>query len=170
MSSGGGVQSSPDKCSNCDALLDGPYCSRCGQKAMNLHLPFSQFISEVIDDALSLDTRLVRTIRPLLFRPGLVTRDYLMGRRVPHVPPLRAYLISALIFFGLFSIFPNRAPVSVFTTGETREITPEPRMSFELPAHSPVHDDRYQQLVARAKAHPDDFAAAVGSAVPRVFF
>lgn len=137
---------------------------------MNLHLPFSQFISEVIDDALSLDTRLVRTLRPLLFQPGLVTSDYLMGRRVQHVPPLRAYLISALIFFGLFSIFPNRAQVEVFTTGETRSITPGSRMSFELPAHSPVRDAQYQQLVVRAKAHPDDFAAAVGSAVPRVFF
>src|SRR5262245_37784430 len=170
MSSGGGVQSSPDKCSNCDALLDGPYCSRCGQKAMNLHLPFSQFISEVIDDALSLDTRLVRTIRPLLFRPGLVTRDYLLGHRVTHVPPLRAYLISALIFFGLFSIFPNRAQVEVFTTAGTRSIRSGSRMTFELPAHSPIDDDRYQRLVARAKANPDDFAGAVGSAVPRVFF
>src|SRR5262245_11017868 len=130
MSSGGSVQSSPAKCSNCDALLDGAYCSHCGQKAMNLHQPFGQFIAEVIDDALSLDTRLVRTVRPLLFRPGLVTRDYLMGRRATHVPPLRAYLISALIFFGLFSIFPNRAQVEVFRTGDTRDITPGSRMTF----------------------------------------
>ena len=57
---------------------------------------------------------------PLLFRPGAVTRDYLAGRRVAHVPPLRTYLISALVFFGLFSIFPNRARVDVFTTGESR--------------------------------------------------
>src|SRR5262245_40974570 len=143
MSSGESVQSSAGKCSNCDALLDGPYCSRCGQKAMNLHLPFSQFISEVIDDALSLDTRLVRTVHPLLFRPGLVTRDYLMGRRATHVPPLRAYLISALIFFGLFSIFPNRAHVEISTTGEARNVGTGSRMSFEFPAHSPINDARY---------------------------
>ena len=160
----------PATCSNCDALLDGPYCSRCGQKAVNLHLPFRQFISEVIDDALSLDTRLVRTLRPLLFRPGLVTRDYLTGRRVTHVPPLRAYLISALIFFGLFSIFPSRAQVEIFTTEEAKPVGTGSRMSFELPAHSPINDARYQQLVARAKANPDDFARAAGAAVPRVFF
>jgi hypothetical protein len=137
---------------------------------MNLRLPFSQFISEVIDDALSLDTRLVRTLRPLLFRPGLVTRDYLMGRRVTHVPPLRAYLISALIFFGLFSIFPSRRQVEVFTTAETRSYEPGGRFSFEFPAHMPINDARYQQLVARAKANPDDFGRAAGAAVPRVFF
>jgi hypothetical protein len=160
----------PARCSNCDAPLDGPYCSRCGQKAVNLHLPFRQFVSEVIDDALSLDTRLVRTVCPLLFRPGLVTRDYLLGRRVTHVPPLRAYLISALIFFGLFSIFPARTPVDVFTTKETRPAGEGARMLFEFPARVPVADARYQQLVARAKANPDDFARAAGAAVPRVFF
>jgi hypothetical protein len=157
------------KCSNCNAVLDGPYCSHCGQKAVNLHLPFNQFISEAIDDALSLDTRLVRTLRPLLFRPGLVTRDYLLGRRVTHVPPLRAYLISALIFFGLFSLFPNRTQVAVFTTDENKPVDTS-RLTFELPAHMPINDARYQQLVVKAKANPDDFARAVGAAVPRVFF
>ena len=137
---------------------------------MNLHLPFSQFISEVIDDALSLDTRLVRTLRPLLFHPGLVTRDYLLGRRATHAPPLRAYLISALIFFGLFSIFPSRAQVEIFTTADTRSIEPGSRMTFEFPAHVPINDARYQQLVARAKANPDDFARAAGAAVPRILF
>jgi uncharacterized protein DUF3667 len=160
----------PDRCSNCDALLDGPYCSRCGQQSVNQHVHFNQFISEAIDDALSLDRRLVRTLRPLLFRPGLVTRDYLLGRCVAHVPPLRAYLISAVIFFGLFSIFPNRAQVEIFTTGETRNVGTGSRMSFEFPAQSPINDARYQQLVARAKANPDDFARAAGAAVPRVFF
>jgi hypothetical protein len=151
-------------------VLDGPFCSLCGQRAVNLHKPFSRFISEVIDDALSLDTRLVRTIRPLVLRPGLVARDYLAGRRVAHVPPLRAYLISALIFFGLFSIFPNRVQVEVLTTDEANSDSPGSRFTFEFPAHMPINDARYQQLVARAKANPDDFARAAGGAVPRIFF
>jgi Protein of unknown function (DUF3667) len=160
----------PARCSNCDALLDGPYCSQCGQQSVDLHRPFRQLLSELIDEALSLDTRLVRTLRPLLFRPGAVTRDYLAGRRVAQVPPLRTYLISALVFFGLFSIFPNRARVEVFTTGESRPTGGGTRLTFELPAHMPVHDAGYQQLVARAKASPEAFVAAVGSAVPRAFF
>jgi hypothetical protein len=137
---------------------------------MNLHLPFSQFISEVIDDALSLDARLVRTLRPLLFRPGLVTRDYLLGRRATHVPPLRAYLISALIFFGLFSIFPSRAEFEILTTADARSVRLGSRMTLEFPAHMPINDARYQQLLARAKANPDDFARAAGAAVPRICF
>ena len=64
------ARSQPARCSNCDAPLDGPYCSRCGQKAVNLHFRSAQFISEVIDDALSLDTRLVRTVAPCCSDPG----------------------------------------------------------------------------------------------------
>jgi hypothetical protein len=159
----------PTRCANCDARLDGAYCSQCGQEAVDLHRPFRKLLSEVIDDALSLDTRLLRTLRPLLFRPGVVIRDYLAGHRVAQVPPLRTYLISALVFFGLFSIFPNRAKVDVFTTGEPRP-TGGTRVTWELPAHMPVHDAGYQRLVARAKANPEAFVGAVGSAVPRAFF
>jgi hypothetical protein len=150
-------------------VLEGPYCSRCGQQVIDLHRPFRQLLQEVIDDALSLDTRLLRTLRPLLFRPGVVIRDYLAGHRVAQVPPLRTYLISALVFFGLFSIFPNRAKVDVFTTGEPRP-TGGTRVTWELPAHMPIHDAGYQRLVARAKANPEAFVGAVGSAVPRAFF
>ena len=64
----------PTRCANCDARLDGAYCSQCGQEAVDLHRPFRKLLSEVIDDALSLDTRLLRTLRPLLFRPGVVIR------------------------------------------------------------------------------------------------
>jgi hypothetical protein len=159
----------PALCANCDARLDGAYCSQCGQEAVDLHRPFRKLLSEVIDDALSLDTRLLRTLRPLLFRPGVVIRDYLAGHRVAQVPPLRTYLISALVFFGLFSAFPNRAKVDVFTTGEPRP-TGGTRVTWELPAHLPVHDAGYQRLVARAKANPEAFVGAVGSAVPRAFF
>ena len=108
-------------------------------------------------------------MRPLLFRPGLVTREYLSGHRIGHVPPLKTYLISALVFFGLFAAFPTRAQIDVFTTGEERP-TGGSRMTFELPAHVPINDAKYQQLLARAKANPENFASAVGAAIPRAFF
>jgi hypothetical protein len=157
----------PSRCSNCQAVLEGRYCSRCGQKAVDLHRPFRQLLSEVIDNAFNLDTRLVRTLRPLLFSPGTVIQDYLGGRRVAHVPPLRAYLIAALIFFGLFTIFPNRTRVEVVMGGSGSE---SGFLTFDLPPRVPLGDARYQQLAARAKANPDGFARAFGANVPRAFF
>ncbi len=99
----------------------------------------------------------------------MVTREYLSGHRIRHVPPLKAYLISALVFFGMFAAFPTRAQIDVFTTEEERP-SGGSRMQFQLPAHVSINDAKYQQLLARAKANPEGFASAVGSAVPRAFF
>ncbi len=73
------------------------------------------------------------------------------------------------MFFGLFAAFPTRAQIDVFTTGEERP-TGGSRLTFELPAHVPINDAKYQQLLARAKANPENFASAVGAAIPRAFF
>jgi len=157
------------RCANCARALDGPYCSACGQKAVEIHRPLRELISQTIEETLSVDARLVRTLRPLLFKPGLVTREYLSGHRVVHVPPLKAYLISALVFFGLFTVFPSRAQIDVFTTEEERP-TGGSRMQFQLPAHVQINDAKYQQLLVRAKANPEGFASTVGAAIPRAFF
>jgi hypothetical protein len=159
----------PAGCANCGRALDGPYCPACGQKAVDFHRPLRELVSQAVEETLSVDARLVRTLRPILFKPGLVTREYLSGHRVVHVPPLKTYLISALVFFGLFAAFPTRAQISVFTTGEERP-TGGTRMTFELPAHLAINDGKYQELVTRAKANPERFASAVGSAVPAPFF
>jgi len=158
-----------DRCANCGRALDGPYCSACGQKVVDFHRPLRELLSQAVEETLTVDARLVRTLRPLLFRPGMVTREYLSGHRIGHVPPLKAYLISALVFFGLFTILPNRAQIDVFTTEEERP-SGGSRMQFQLPAHVSINDAKYQQLLARAKAKPEGFASAVGSAVPRAFF
>jgi len=132
-------------------------------------------VAEAADELFNLDTRFVRTLWPLLARPGQVTKEYLSGRRAVHVPPLRTYLIAALAFFGLFSLFPPPSPpVYVFTTG-----TPEAdraksvrgtKVTVELPEHVWVGDRRFQEVSVRARANPEAFAFAAYRNVPRAFF
>ena len=155
-------------------MLAGEFCSRCGQRAIDLHRPFSELLSDLVGDVLNLDTRLIRTLRPLLLKPGQVAKDYIAGRRAAHVPPLKSYLIAALIFFGLFAIFPSRAPVRVFVEGSPEQEAARNegggRTSFSLPPHISFYDDWYQGAVARAMRQPEAFAHAVYSNVPRTFF
>src|SRR4029450_3642367 len=63
-------------CANCGRALEGPYCSACGQKAVELHRPLRELLSQAFEEMLSVDARLVRTLRPLLLKPGLVAREY----------------------------------------------------------------------------------------------
>jgi len=48
---------------------------------------------------LDLDNRLWRTVPDLLFRPGRLTRAYLVGHRAPQVPPLRLFLVVLVALF-----------------------------------------------------------------------
>jgi hypothetical protein len=48
-----------------------------------------------------------------VFRPGKLTRDYLMGRRARFMPPFRTYLVLSLLFF-LVAFFDPQQQLGVF--------------------------------------------------------
>jgi len=50
---------------------------------------------------LSFDGKLWRTLVPLLFHPGFLTRAYLAGRRKRYIGPARLFLISSLFLFAV---------------------------------------------------------------------
>jgi hypothetical protein len=88
----------PD-CLNCGARLSGQYCGNCGQRSATRLISIWQLLAEAFGDLFELDSRLWRTLIPLLIRPGLLTHDYLLGRRMRYMPPFRMYLVLSLIFF-----------------------------------------------------------------------
>ena len=65
------------RCANCAAALTGPFCANCGQTARDFHRSLWTLLSELAGEIFGLDTRLMRTLRPLLLKPGLVTKEYL---------------------------------------------------------------------------------------------
>ncbi len=86
-------------CLNCATRLRGQYCGNCGQRARSRLISLWQLLSEAFGDLLEFDSRLWRTLIPLLIRPGQLTRDYLEGRRARYMPPFRMYLVLSVIFF-----------------------------------------------------------------------
>jgi hypothetical protein len=165
------------RCANCGGALNGPFCAQCGQAVHDLRRPLRSLLIGAFEELVGVDTRFGRTLWPLLLKPGSVTKDYLSGRRVAFVPPLRAYLIAALLFFGLFTVLPTQSPpVYVYTTGspEAAQVKASPthgsRVTIELPAHVWFGDAKFQEVSARAQANPDAFAIAVYRNVPRAVF
>ena len=90
-------------CRNCSAPLSGEYCSQCGQREGRGDLLFSELLGEVAGDFFAWDSRIWRTLIPLVFRPGFLTAEYMAGRRARYVPPLRLYLIISFVLFLLLS-------------------------------------------------------------------
>ncbi|HEY0060714.1 MAG TPA: DUF3667 domain-containing protein [Telluria sp.] len=99
-------------CLNCSAAVDYHYCAVCGQET-KLHVPSaSEFIHEFIGHYVALEGRLWKTLAFLMFKPGFLSAEYIAGRRVRYVEPLRVYLTFSILFFALLKVV--GAPVMHF--------------------------------------------------------
>ena len=118
------------KCLNCGTHLRGQYCGNCGQRSRNRLISIWQLLQEAFGDLLELDSRLWRTVLPLLIRPGQLTKDYLEGRRARYMPPFRTYLVLSVIFF-VVAFFDPQDDLSVFFEPEPQPTAEEIALSEE---------------------------------------
>lgn len=79
--------------------MQGPYCHQCGQPVKGLVRPLSGWLADFLDGVVQWDGRIPRTLVPLLMRPGFLTREYLAGRRVRYVTPVRLFLFLVIALF-----------------------------------------------------------------------
>jgi hypothetical protein len=112
------ITSAPVLCANCGAPLSGHYCARCGQRVEHAVHSLSHFLREVAEDLTHADSRLWRTIGALLFKPGYLTREFLAGRRVKYLPPLRLYLVLSLFFFLIAAVNNRHVPLKIISEGD----------------------------------------------------
>jgi Protein of unknown function (DUF3667) len=102
----------PD-CLNCGARLHGQYCAVCGQRARSRLISLWELVTDAFGDLFEIDSRLWKTLVPLLARPGRLTLDYLQGRRARYMPPFRMYLVFSVLFF-LVAFFDPHRQLSLF--------------------------------------------------------
>ncbi len=110
------------QCLNCGTALQGPFCHYCGQPDKNLMRFFPVLLRELMEDFLDFDSRFMRTMKPLLFKPGKLTRDYLDGRRFRYTPPLRLYIFSSIACFFMVALMAGDGIV-ITTNGDADEKT-----------------------------------------------
>jgi hypothetical protein len=84
-------------CANCGSELFGPHCYACGQPVKGMVRQLSSILADMADTILNIDSRIFRTLWPLLVKPGFLTNEYLAGRRVRYVTPFRLYFFLSVI-------------------------------------------------------------------------
>ena len=107
-------------CENCHTAVEGMYCSKCGQSVESTLKYFWSVILHLLDDVFSFDSRASRTLLPLMCKPGFLTNEYIVGRRVHYVPPLRLYLFISIIFFISLKFFATNENSGVINIGSTQ--------------------------------------------------
>lgn len=83
----------------------GDHCYRCGQPVKGLVRHFGSIIGDFLDSVFDFDSRTLRTLGPLLYRPGHLSNEYFAGRRVRYVSPLRLFVFLCIVSFFVLKIW-----------------------------------------------------------------
>src|SRR6185436_12943883 len=62
---------------------------------------------ELLHGVMHFDSRTWRTLPLLAFRPGRLTREWVMGKRTRYVSPLAIFLFTIFVLFMAISYFPG---------------------------------------------------------------
>ncbi|MFZ5842210.1 MAG: DUF3667 domain-containing protein [Pseudomonadota bacterium] len=159
-------------CQNCQTPMQGPFCYQCGQHEKTSLRHAGLLLRDILHDVFNLDSRAVRTLKPLLFRPGFLTQEYFAGRRQRYVPPLRLYVIASLVFFliaGLmFSLgkgieFDNdqKAAEELLNEPEVQQALKDPQVAAALQQSAPAMREAMAERGLVNRAAPSVPAAPV---------
>ncbi|WP_299617692.1 DUF3667 domain-containing protein [uncultured Tenacibaculum sp.] len=110
-------------CLNCGFQFRGDeiFCPNCGQKNKGKRITFKSFVREVFAGFFSWDAKFWKTLLPLLFKPGKVSKDYINGKRSTYSNPFRFYLTTSVLFFLLIGLNNTIKEYRVLSSTETKE-------------------------------------------------
>lgn len=103
-------------CLNCGAEVLGRYCQACGQENLEPKETFLHLVSHFVNDVTHFDGKFFSTLKYLLFRPGFLSKEYVRGRRMSYLHPIRMYVFTSAIFFIIFfSLIGDKGMIGVKT-------------------------------------------------------
>ncbi len=94
----------PTHCLNCGHPTDDNFCPHCGQENEDETVTLKLLVTDFLSDLASFDSRLFRTLIPLVVRPGFLTNEYNVGRRVRYLSPFKLYITMSVLFFVLLPL------------------------------------------------------------------
>ncbi|MFO1051193.1 MAG: DUF3667 domain-containing protein [Planctomycetota bacterium] len=96
---------SPERCPSCGEIVRGSFCGDCGERRFDAVRDHSlaRLFAEFLEGITSLDGRWIRSFRTLLFRPGVLTAEYLRGARVHFLRPVPLFFATSVLFYLFFT-------------------------------------------------------------------
>jgi Protein of unknown function (DUF3667) len=92
-------------CLNCNAELNGQFCSKCGQSSKTHKINLHFLWHDIQHGLLHFDKGILFTTKELFTRPGNSIREFLEGKRVNHFKPISLVIILAGIYSLLSHFF-----------------------------------------------------------------
>lgn len=96
-------------CLNCKYVVENRFCSNCGQENIDTRKTFHHLFIHFFEDLTHYENAFWKTIKNLIFKPAILTREYLSGKRLSYLAPVRLYIFISFITFFLINVFPNNS-------------------------------------------------------------
>jgi len=100
-------------CLNCRHVVEQKFCPNCGQENTDSRKTFHHLFIHFFEDLTHYENAFWRTIKNLLFKPSSLTKEYLSGKRLSYLAPVRLYIFISFITFLLIAMFPNHVSESL---------------------------------------------------------
>lgn len=100
-------------CPTCRVPVGTPFCPTCGEHELHTReLTLKALFAQLFSALTNIDSRLLRSFRFLVSRPGELTIAYMRGQRKPYLGPVALFLVINVLFFATESLTGGK----VFTT------------------------------------------------------
>lgn len=88
-----------NKCKNCESILDGKFCSNCGQKVYNERdKSLSNISKEIFHFMTHFDGKFFNTLKTIYRYPGKLSLDYSNGIRQKYYKPISLFLVIVVVY------------------------------------------------------------------------
>lgn len=98
-------------CLNCRYVVENKFCPNCGQENSDTRKTFHHLFIHFFEDLTHYENAFWRTIKNLLFKPSALTKEYLSGKRLSYLAPVRLYIFISFVTFLLLALFPSETNV-----------------------------------------------------------
>lgn len=95
-------------CLNCRHVVEHKFCPNCGQENTDSRKTFHHLFIHFFEDLTHYENAFWKTIKNLLFKPSTLTKEYLSGKRLSYLAPVRLYIFISFITFLLIALFPSK--------------------------------------------------------------
>ena len=141
-------------CPECGQLIPERFCTHCGEKRVEAKdYSLRHFLGEALNVIANLESPLARSFYALLCRPGLLTAEYLTGRRKRYLKPLQVFVLCNVIFFFA-------QPLTGFNT-----LTTPLRVHLTALPHSRAVRDMVREAVERKGVTLEQYRASFDATI-----
>jgi Protein of unknown function (DUF3667) len=112
-------------CLNCGTETNGRYCPACGQENIEPKQTVWHLLNHFFSDLTHFDGKFFITVKDLFAKPGFLSSEYMAGRRVRYLDPIRMYIFTSAFFFLIFFSFVNVQKIPLGDEAKT-EIQKDP--------------------------------------------